>query len=336
MMFMSVGDQARAFNLQMHSSRLKDTLSILTQELGSGEVHDVAQRLNGNTRPLSAIESQLNHIQQFQLNAAEVSSVNTALDQSLGRVQDISQALAAQLAFEGSVPTAVNNNVLSLAAMTAFEDTVAQLNSSRGGQYLLSGSHLDIAPLLPAPDILDMLQSLVAGLSTSAEIEQAIVGWFDAPAGDGGFIDLAYQGSGATDRIVPISSEQKVAMAIDATTEPIRKALAGLAMGALVQRGAVADTQQTELLKLAGEHLRSNDAGMSELRATLGLTEQRVSIVKSENEALMSHMKVLRNAMREADPYETASAITAVEGQLDALFSVQARLSNLHLASYLR
>jgi flagellar hook-associated protein 3 FlgL len=337
-MFLSIGDQARNFAMQSQASRLKQALSVLTHELSSGEVDDVAMRLNGNTRTLSLAESRLNMLGQFRDNIAELTVTHTTLQASLGQIQDATRTLAVDLSSGLSGINGVNVGVQSAAALTAFEDVVARLNGSSAGQFLYAGTATDRPPVAAASDILDMLGPLVAGLIDANSVMQVVTDWFDAAAGGGGFVDLAYAGSLGSARVIPVSTETEIALSIDASAEPLRRTLAGLALGALVQKGALSgsEEQQVQLLQKSGAFLLENDAAMAQIRGELGQSEQRVARVSAENQARTAQLTLFRNSLREADPSLTATAITTVETRLEALMTVQARLSDLRLVSFLK
>ena len=50
---------------------------------------------------------------------------------------------------------------------------------------------------------------------------------------------------------------------------------------------------------------------------------------------MISTLQVSRNDIRSADPYQTATALTEVQTQIETLFAVTARLSRLNLVDYL-
>lgn len=337
-MFLSIGDQARNFAMQSQASRLKQALSVLTHELSSGEVDDLALRLNGNTRLLSLAESRLNMLGQFQDNISEVTITHSTQQASLGHIQDVTRTLAVDLSSGLSGINGLNVGVQSAATLAAFEDVVGRLNGSSAGQFLYSGTATDRPPVAAASEILDMLGPLVAGLSDANSVMQVITDWFDAAAGGGGFIDLGYTGSLGAARVIPLSAETEISHSINASAEPLRRTLAGLALGALVQKGVLSgsEDQQVLLLQKSGEFLLENDSAMAALRGELGLSEQRVARISAENQAQTGQLTLFRNSLREADASLTATAITSVETRLEALMTVQARLADLRLTSFLK
>jgi flagellar hook-associated protein 3 FlgL len=68
----------------------------------------------------------------------------------------------------------------------------------------------------------------------------------------------------------------------------------------------------------------------------IGLHQQTVERAATANSSALATLELSRNDIRRADPYETAAALTEVQSQLESLYAVTARLSNLNLVDYLR
>lgn len=69
---------------------------------------------------------------------------------------------------------------------------------------------------------------------------------------------------------------------------------------------------------------------------SIGLKQEVVERARVTNAAAISTFEIARTDIRGADAFETAAALTEVEGQLEALYAVTARLSRLSLVDYLR
>ena len=72
------------------------------------------------------------------------------------------------------------------------------------------------------------------------------------------------------------------------------------------------------------------------LRASFGQTEQRIEDGLGVAAAETTALQLGRRDIAGRDPYEAATEFTALEGQLQSLYTVTARLSSLTLTNYLR
>lgn len=334
----SIGDQARAFALQSASYRLKTTLATLTDEMASGEVADLGQRLNGNTQVLSHIESRIATVGQFNRGATEAAILLQGMQDSLEAVQSQTASLAMSLVAE---PFNETRSLLAMRAgevADALETTVARFNRSVGDRFLFSGLNSDAPALTSATDILDALEATTAGLTTAADVAQAVADWFDAAPGFGGFLDVAYQGTTGQAQRIEIAEGESIGLATTAAAPALREVLKGLATAALVDRGVLAGSHQErrDLMQQGGHILLDNGPQFLSEMGRIGLQQQVTQRARTEGSALLATLQTARNDLRSADPYETAGALQQVQSQLEALYSVTARLSSLKLVDFLR
>lgn len=334
----SIGDQARAFALQAASYRLKTTLGTLTAEMASGEVADIGQRLQGNTQVLNDVETRIAMLGQLNRNASEAALITKGMQDVLEAVGSETGALGLSLVAE---PFSETDGLLAMRAeevANAFETTVARFNRAVGDRFLFSGLNSDAPALAPASDILDALEAAVAGLTTATDVAQAVADWFDAAPGSGGFMDVAYRGTAGQTQRIEIADGEGIGLSTTAATPALRDVLKGLATSALVDRGVLAGqhTERRDLMQRGGQILLDNNSALLGEMGRVGLQQQIIERAQTETSASVATLQISRNHMRSADPYETAGALKQVESQLEALYAVSARLSNLKLVDFLR
>lgn len=332
----SIGDQARAFAMQASANRIKTTLATLTAELASGEVADLGSRLQGNTQHLAGIESRLSALAQFKRNATEAAAHTQGMQDALTSVQTMTESLGRGLYID---PVSATNGLMaarSAEAASTLRAVIGQLNGAVGQRFLFSGTASDTQPLASADTILSALTTRVAGLTKAADVAAAVSEWFDAPPGLGGFADTGYQG-GAGGQQTPIGEDSTITLTTTALSPAIRDSLKGLAMAALVDRGALpgGGQQARNLLQAAGKSLLDNSPALIAEMSRVGYAQQVIASVQVQGDAATATLQTARNTMREADPYATSAAVTEAETRLQTLYTVIGRLSQLKLADYL-
>lgn len=332
----SIGDQARTLAMQSASGRIKTTLSTLTAELASGEVTDLGARLGGNTQTLAGIEARLAMLGQFRSNADEAAAHAEGIQGALTVIHAESERLGRGLYLEPEATTDGLMRARSAEAAATLDLAIGRLNGSVGQRFLFSGAASDTPPLASANEILTELTALVGGLTAAADVAQAVSDWFDAPAGSGGYTDFAYRG-GAGGQAMPIGEDTTIALATTALAPSIRDNLKALATAALVDRGALASSpdEARALLRNAGRALMGNGPALVAEMTRVGYAQQVIAGARTEGDAATATLQTARNALREADPFATSTAINDAETRLQSLYAVIGRLSQLKLANYL-
>ncbi|MCQ0969146.1 hypothetical protein MLD63_01685 (plasmid) [Paracoccus sp. TK19116] len=338
MVMRTIGDQARAYTLQSSSSRLKTTLITLTDELTSGRVSDVAQRLGGNTRALSGIESRLQAVTAYQQLEGEVGAIASALQTVLAELRDTADQQVSRLLLNGSWGTDLTFADQAAEAAADFRGAISQLNTEVQGSHILSGTETDRPPLIDAQSILDELALQTATLPNASDIRQVVSDWFDAPPGGGGFLDFAYRGSIGTSREITVAETERLSFTTDASDPAIRATLKGLALSAVSAQGAVAGraTEQRALADASASILIDASARLTSVQGRVGSLQERLEGAATGNASARASLETARNNIVLADPYTTASALKEVEAQMQTLYAVTARLSSLKLVDFLR
>lgn len=334
MSLQGIGDLAQSFQLRRENARLQDTFRMLSQELSSGQKSDLGRSLAGDFGPLLGIDRSLKAVAAFETSAVEAGLMADAAQNALGFVRDKAAAITpALLLVEGDyTPTIVN--AAAETAARGFEDAVSALNVRVGDRSVFAGVATDGPALADAETMLAELETLVAAETTAAGVEAVVAAWF-APGG--GFEVTGYLGNTAPLTNIPVSADESVTLEITAADGAVRDVLAGLAMGALLDRGVLATqtVERANLARSAGDRLLEADYLITESRARVGVSQERIEAAKARNAAEAGALELARSEITAIDPFETASRMRELEVQLETLYTVTARMSRLNLTSFL-
>jgi flagellar hook-associated protein 3 FlgL len=330
----AIGDMAYSAALRRQSADLKATVQRLSSEVTTGLSADPARRLSADLVPLAAIEGDLARLKGFATATSEAALFADAMQQGLAAIDRLAVDIAPLLLSATSAGHEAMIRTASAEAAGRLDSAVAALNARVGDRTLFAGTQSQGAAVAGADTILSALDTAIAGLTTAGDIVAAVDAWFDAP---GGYDTLGYLGS-APGAAIALSPDDRVALDITAADPSIRDTLKGLAMGALVARlaGSLPGTERSALAREAGERLMSGQTGRADLAARLGTQEGRIEVARQRNTAETSAMELARSALLSIDPYEAATRLQAAEGQLEALYTVTARLARLSLVDFLR
>ncbi|WP_449040496.1 hypothetical protein [Paracoccus sp. (in: a-proteobacteria)] len=333
----SIGDLSRAALLRQANTQLKSRLLVLTQESASGVKSDMAQAVGGNFGHLAQVEARLTTLAAYRETAAAAQAELAGLQAALETIGKIGSEIGNDMSSGVSATDETSISIRSRQARDDLNAVVGLMNVEIGGRFLLSGSAVEMRPMGDAAGILADARAQVAGLTDPAAIAAAISGWFDAAPGLGGFADTWFGGNTDT-RTVATSSQAAVTQTLTGLDPSFRDILKGLVLGALADDPAVALAREDKaaLVAQAGATALAGVRALTMRRTEVGMQEEAIARDAARNAAETTAMSIARTRIVEADPYETASALTQTETSLQNLYALTARLSRLSLTDYLR
>jgi len=332
----AIGDLAQSFQLRTQNALLKRQLTTLAQELATGQKADPGAHLSGDFVPLASIERSLATLSSYRIALSEAAFTTDAMQASLSQLGDAGGALAEGLLLSATAPEKHTLTGRGVEARGRLEQAISALNTSAGGRALFSGAAVDRPALVPADQIIAALQAVVAGETTAEGVSSAVADWFDAPGG--GFATLGYTGADTPAGPVRVAEGQSLTLDVTAADPAVREVLKGLATAALLEdeellAGNVAN--RAALAQRAGEQLITAEAPLAGLRAEIGVAQNRIETIRVENGAETAMLELARGELIGADPYDTATELEAVQGQLETLYTITARMARLSLVDFL-
>jgi flagellar hook-associated protein 3 FlgL len=331
---LNLGDLSQSYSLRQRNTALKQQMDQLTTELASGQVADVRQVLAGNYSYLTDIERKMDILAGYNVATTEAAYFAEASQLALGRVEDIGTDLSSSLLIAGTSAIGVSGSDTVAEARNALEAMVGAFNTDVAGRYLFGGTATDNRPLLSADDLLTALQTAISGATTPDAMLADAKTWFDDPAG---FATSIYQGS--ADGLAPfaLSQTENVALDIRATDPKLYDMLRLTAVAALADDPTFGldINGQSELFDKTGQQMLGAKDSIIALRAEVGFVEARIERISSRNAAEVSSLEYARTSLLEVDPYETATRLEDVQFQLQSLYAVTVRSSQLSLVNFI-
>tara|TARA_R110002074_G_scaffold35840_4_gene97639 strand:- start:3107 stop:4111 length:1005 start_codon:yes stop_codon:yes gene_type:complete len=330
----SLGDLAQSFMLRQRNSALKQDMNRLTTELATGQVADVRQVLAGNYSYLTDIERKTDVLAGYGVATAEATYFASTMQTALGRFDELTQNLSSSLLTAGTSAIGASGADTAEEARNTLDGMIGTLNTDIAGRYMFSGTATDRPPLVDSGALLNELKLAISGATTPIDIMVAAKTWFEAPTG---YATFAYQG--ATEPLAPfaISQSESVVLDVRATDPGISKMLRLAAVSALADDPAFGldVAAQSELYAITGREMLSTQNDITALRANVGFVEARIDTIAARNSAEFTSLSFAKAALLEVDPFETATQLEEVQFQLQSLYSVTVRMSQLSLVNFL-
>lgn len=330
----SLGDMAQTFTLRKQNLALKSLVQRLSAEMTSGQISDPAAAVRGDFRPLIAIDASLTRIEGFRAATTETAAFTAAMQGALANVQEMTSQIIPALLTASNSAQSTHINGVGIDAGQKFQTAVALFGTRMGDRAIFAGVETTGAALAAPETILSALDSVVAGLTTAADVEAAVTAWFEDPAG---YATQGYLG-GVPLTPVPVAPGESVELGVTAADPTIRDTLKGLALAALLDRNALVGNtaERAALAKLAAGTLMQSSTDRSDVAARVGSAEERIAEATSRNSAEALALRIARSDILGVDPFEATSALTDAQTKLEALYSVTARLSRFSLVDFLR
>ena len=337
MKYISVGDMSQTYLMRRHNVQLKTTMSRLSEEIVTGISKDLGTKVGGDFTALAAIDRSRARSDAYKQVAAETDLLAGTQQGALETIKGHAKAIGGTLvsAAFSSMPSMVDSGAQNTAER--FGAIIDALNVNVAGRYAFSGTTTDTKPVASVDTIITELTTAVSGLTSATDIAAAVDAWFDAPPSGGGFLDTGYLGSEQSLSAVRLSETDTAQLTITAADSAIRETLKGFALGTLVARDLVPDNTDTRalLIRAAGERILSAEAKVVTLQSDLGTVESIIADAQARNSAQVSALELARKELIGIDDYESATALEATQSQLETLYKLTSRLTQLSLTDYL-
>lgn len=329
---LGVGDLAQHMALRRQNMQLKAEFNRISAENASGKVADLSQAVTGDHRAAAAMTRSLTTLAAVKTATAEATLIADAAQTTLSSLQSILSGRFATVHAAGVSGDPAMLATTATEARSAFSNAVSALNIQVSGRPVFSGTS-DQSPLPSADDLFAEITAAVGGVSTATGVKAAIDDWF----ANGGF-DTVYRGATTPFAPFELGEGRTTGMTVTARDPAIKDTLRSLALAAFAgESGLSAQPQQAAaLMTSAGELMSDATDRVTRLAAGVGVVQARIGEAETRNSAETSTLKIALARLTEVDPYESATALEAVEGQQNLLYAVTARLSALSLLDFLR
>ncbi len=335
-MYTGVSNLATHMQMARTNTQAKLALNSAGQEVSTGRKSDLVQATGGDFGPLFAIDRSLS---QLDMRAQTIKDAGAKAAVSQLNMENIQTTLADYgTDLLGAVGLNSQSQAFSIAssARGALDRMVSSLNAQYAGQSLFAGAAIDGPAVVDAATMYADITALTLAAPDSVTAIAAIDDYFFNPAG--GFATTGFIGSALDAPGAELADGEVVDYSLRGDDLAIRQALRNVAMVAVAANGDHGGSAQDgmNMLKEAAEGAISTQDGLIGLREGLGHVEEQIDAAAARNTAESSTFEINRNAILEADPYEAATRFQALEGQMEAIYLMTSRLSNMRLQNYLR
>ena len=329
-------DLALMLRQQQDTLRMRAEMQARGTELTTGQTADLSEDGRGLVSAVFGIDRDIDRLQQITFGLSRAQAEATAAQAAMGVVGSAAGTLGVNLEAGIGRGDAVMTPAFRREAEQVLDQVVGALNIRFGGRSLFAGTGVDGGALAPSEDLVAAIAAEIAGAADTAAAFAAIDAYMTDPGA--GFETDIYQGTfqTLTGAALPDGTRASPAPRAD---DPAFRALMGAA-AAIVAADTTAfggdRIEQQAFMAEAARRLRDTAGAVIEIRALFGQSEERISDGLDAAETERSVLRMTRNDLVGKDPFVAATEFTALEGQLQSLYTVTSRLSALSLTNFLR
>jgi len=329
-------DLASAMKMSEQSMRSKADLEAASSELSTGQKNDLNEATAGDLSKLFAIDRTITLL-GAESDAIQLAGGKSALTQlALGNIHENLVDFGPQLLSAVQRGDAQSAKLIAGDARHALGAVIMSLNTRYGRHSIFAGAALDQQAVAPGEVIISDIAAIIAGASDATAATAAIDEYFFSPLG--GFEANIFQG--AARDAPPFRGEHgtTIEYAQRADSKGVRSAIRALTIAVVASDAPnFLDTpDQMDLFRQAANLAIGATGEIVALRENLGFAEGRIAGAEAKNRAMSGFFELERSSIVSVDPYETATEFEALQVQLQTIYTITARLSNLSLTNFLR
>ncbi|VAV89103.1 hypothetical protein MNBD_ALPHA08-1576 [hydrothermal vent metagenome] len=328
---------------------IQDNLAKAQVELSSGRWNDVGYKLAEQTGSVLNVRAQISLIDTFENTNSIVSARADVTQNALANI-----ASETQIFFEAVIAgrnNQVSSEVVAKTAADGFGAVISSINSTINGVYVFSGINFDSPPLqdyfgTPQPASKSAVDAAFLAEFGFDQSDPAVAGI--TPAAMENFIDNAFSDlfdptnwqndwSDATDETLKtrIAFTQFSETSQSANESAIRKLAMAYTMVADLGIGSLNDSTRERMMEKAADLTGSVIGELNVLRGKVGVTQQRIEVATDKLAIQKNAFERLVGDQENVDPYEVATRISVLSNQLEASYTLTARLQQLSLVKFI-
>ena len=334
--YTGVSDLSSNWSLLRRSKSVRSAADTAGRELTTGQKGTDRIASEGNTQNVAAVDRSIQVLETvgnaISLGGLRAEATQNRLEDIRKGTEDVMQGILT-LVKQGS---AFSTKIQATEANAQLDSVVASLNSAAAGQSLFAGAQVNGAAVVSSQALLTDVEAILAAAPDVPTALANIDFYFNDPAG--GYLTSGYLGSTLPVPDISIGEDETVGFDIRADDQAIRDTLRNLTMVAGLANGAFSGTpSETELLyQDAAQTNLTTSSDLLRLQEGLGYNQERIEDASARNSAETLRLQLYRSEVASVDQYEAAARLQDLEGQIDRIYLVTARLGQLTLANYLR
>ena len=342
-----------ASHLQLNSSirSLQSQLMDAQKEISTGRKADLVAALRDRAAEDVDLRNALADANEYKGTTDIVASRMDSMQAALSGVHDIAEQMRnTALTSRDSV----SRHYLQQAAATALDRINSFLNGEVGDRTLFSGNQTNVSPMQGANTVngatgvspQQAVNQVIANLGPITDAASALA-VANGPDGVSSIFNdtnsnpnlrytPTFYNGGTTGTVsARLDRGSQIDYGVRADDPAFRELQQGLYMLSSVPSGSIPDDAYAAWQDEAIKHISAGFQGTIDVSAELGYKQSVVADASTRHDATIAQLNNQVANLEAADPYETSLRLSQLQTQLEATFSITARMNDLTLTKFL-
>ena len=135
-----------------------------------------------------------------------------------------------------------------------------------------------------------------------------------------------------------VGNDETVEVRVTANDAALRDILKQVSIAVISEDASFgfSTSERQGLLRDSGQGLFQIQTDLTAVRASVGSAQARIDAVSTRNATEENALLIAKGALLQVDPYEAATELEAVQFQLQSLYTVTARMSDMSFVNFIR
>lgn len=347
-----ISNLAGIMQRQQQTSSLQTQITQLETEASTGLLANPAVQMGAQISTFYELQTQASTATAVQTAATTVGNRLNSMQTALTGINSLVGTVATQALGVDTTVGTDSYGTVATQATGSMDQMLSMMNTTYDGQFLFSGNDSGTQAMTPSSSgpmsaLNTMLSSAVSSnggtalnSSTVSSLETQINNMFSdsnaSPSQNytGVFFTATDNGKPVT---TSIGGSSTISYDMKGNNQGFRDVLKGMSMMALLNSPSsqLDDSAKQQLLTDAVQSINLGQSELTRSTANVGAVQSQLQSVADNQQAAADATNVQISTMDTADPYKTATELSALQTQLQATYEITASISKLSFVNYM-
>lgn len=330
---MTISDIYSQRNLLLNHKIIKERMAELASDMATGQRTNLLRDAPEKLHTIDQARQKITHLSAYATAGVEVSLKLEQLNLALSHNQNALSNFGDRLdVLKNSARTGISE-AISLESKAAAQTMISALQTKVGGAYIFGGVDGSRVPITDFENLYTDLHKTLSGSASISEFRHRVDQYFDPETSPYKTQMLNLESKGQSE--TQVSKNSTLPDGLDLfQPEIIAGIKAVMSIAIASSEPEFAEYRDQEISRYSNTYRARSDDLIS-LQSKIGIRQNRLENIKAENQAEKHALELFLSNELSTDTAEAITQFQNAQTQLEALYNVTARLSQLSLVKFL-